>query len=231
MDICLLAWVRGTRRGSPPEGRTRSRRAKRAPRNSRCAMGRRPKAPLHSCRSNSPRPTPTHYRACRRGRIRSARTSPGPRHVPSRCRPRLHPFPGRRQLDVRRRGCRGQGFRSGRIGPHQHVNAQQKCPLFTVRAFLFFEKKNLLPSCGVVVERRASVGSRWATRGGTPGRWPLSPARCPRAAHAPRRARAGPRDTSTSPQRVGRCSQLHPAVTLPAAGLNGRRRGWSGGGL
>ena len=68
------------------------------------------------------------------------------------------------------------------------VNAKQKCPLFAVRAFLFFEKKNLLPSCGVVVERRASVGSRWSTRGGTPGRWPLGRARCPRAVHTPRRA-------------------------------------------
>ena len=76
------------------------------------------------------------------------------------------------------------------------VNAKQKCPLFSkakyslfaVRAFLFFEKKNLLPNCGVVVERRASVGSRWSTRGGTPGRWPLGRARCPRAVHTPRRA-------------------------------------------
>ena len=59
---------------------------------------------------------------------------------------------------------------------------------FAVRAFLFFEKKNLLRNCGVVVERRASVGSRWATRGGMPDRRPLGRAHCPRAAHTPRRA-------------------------------------------
>ena len=38
------------------------------------------------------------------------------------------------------------------------------------------------------------------------------------------RARAGPRDSSTNPQRVRRRSRLHPpAATLAAAGLNGRR--------
>ena len=78
---------------------------------------------------------------------------------------------------------------------------------FAVRAFLFFEKKNLLRNCGVVVERRASVGSPWATRGGTPDRRPLGRARCPRAAHTPRRARAGPQDSSTNLRRVGRARQ------------------------
>ena len=34
---------------------------------------------------------------------------------------------------------------------------------FGIRSFL--RRKSLLPSCGVLVERRASVGSRWSTRG------------------------------------------------------------------
>ena len=52
-------------------------------------------------------------------------------------------------------------------------------------------------SCADVGERRESVGRRWATR-----------QRCPRAVHTARRARAGPKDSSTS-------AQDSPASTPP----------------
>ena len=49
-----------------------------------------------------------------------------------------------------------------------NVNAKQKCPLFAVRGFLFFEKKNLLASCGVVGEMPTRLEGRAPVRGTRP---------------------------------------------------------------
>ena len=79
------------------------------------------------------------------------------------------------------------------------VNAKLKCPLFSkveMSPFcssdfsLLREEKTCCLSCGVVGERRASVGSRWATRGGNARSMASRPSAlstgCP---HAPKGAR------------------------------------------
>ena len=58
-----------------------------------------------------------------------------------------------------------RGF--GRTDLVLHTCCQRKAemsPFLRFGPFSFSRRKNLLPSCGVVGERRASVGSRWATR-------------------------------------------------------------------
>ena len=123
----------------------------------------------------------------------------------------------------------------------KNVNAKLKCPLFSkveMSPFcssdfsLLREEKTCCLSCGVVGERRASVGSRWATRGGNARSMASRPSAlstgCP---HAPKGARRSAGLVHKSTASAGARGFHPPAATLAAAGLNGRRQGWSGGGL
>ena len=108
----------------------------------------------------------------------------------------------------------------------RRMRCQRKVEMspFAVRAFLFFEKKNLLPSCGVVGERRASVGSRWATRGENARSMATRPSAlstgCP---HAPKGARRSRGARSRQPDPTPSCSASLPATTKapPASWIKG----------
>ena len=123
--------------------------------------------------------------------------------------------------------------RSGDIGSLKGCQPKVEMSPFCSSDFsLLREEKTCCLSCGVVGERRASVGSRWATRGGNARSMASRPSAlstgCP---HAPKGARRSAGLVHKSTASAGARGFHPPAATLAAAGLNGRRQGWSGGGL
>ena len=104
---------------------------------------------------------------------------------------------------------------------------------FAVRAFLFFEKKNLLLELwGCGREARECGQPVDNARGGNARSMATEPSAlstgCP---HAPKGARRSAGLVHKSTASAGARGFHPPAATLAAAGLNGRRQGWSGGGL
>ena len=70
------AQSRASTHGDQLVGNSKNLRAQRVWRISRYPMRRQSSVPRSNCRSNNPRPTPTHSRACRVSRTHSAQTHP-----------------------------------------------------------------------------------------------------------------------------------------------------------
>ena len=123
------------------------------------------------------------------GLLRVATPGHGRRHVPdvSVARPSFEEFPAMsvfqsRNEPERRVRNRGLGSDIGVVVGGGMMGWRLRRGQAEPSALYGFQSMICDRSCGIVGERRESVGRRWATR-----------QRCPRAVHTARRARAGPR--------------------------------------